>query len=294
MINTQHELSVRRQCEELSLHRSYAQYEPRPQGDDTTLANLIVEIYRQYPVYGYRRITQQLQVVHGLQVNRKKVLRIMKDMGLQVIYPKPCTTRRNFEHSIHPYLLRDMNITHPHQVWQTDITYLRTPHGFMYLNAFIDVYSRTIVGWNLSNTLDTSSCLVALERAMAAYGVPEIINTDQGGQYTSHEWISRLQEYGIRISMNGVGRSNDNAHIERLWRTIKYEGFVLFPYVTVVELKESIRQTIHWYNYQRLHSALDGQTPWQRLQRSLIKTDESTTLTKMVIMTSKQGTALYV
>ena len=294
MINTQHKLSVRQQCEHLGLNRSYVQYEPRVQSDDTTLANLIAEIYRQYPVYGYRRITRQLQVIYRLQVNRKKVLRIMQDMGLQAIYPKPCTTKRNPENSIHPYLLRDMNITHPHQVWQTDITYLRTPHGFMYLNAFIDVYSRTVVGWSLSNTLDTASCLVALERAIAAYGIPDIINTDQGCQYTSHEWIHTLKELGIRISMNGVGRSNDNAHIERLWRTVKYEGFVLFPYGTVVELKESIRQTIQWYNHQRPHSALDGQTPWKKLQQTLQQQKNSTILNEVIMMASEQGKALYI
>lgn len=141
MINPDHKLSVRQQCEELDLHRSYAQYEPRLQSNDTTLANLISEIYREYPVYGYRRVTQQLQMVHGFTVNRKRVLRMMRGMELQAIYPKPCTTQRNPEHSVYPYLLRNMNITRPHQVWQTDITYLRTPHGFMYLNAFIDVYS---------------------------------------------------------------------------------------------------------------------------------------------------------
>lgn len=294
MINPEHKLSVRLQCQELDLHRSYAQYEPVCPADDTTLANLISELYRQYPIYGYRRITQQLQVIHGLQVNRKKVLRLMKDMEIQAIYPKPCTSKRNRDHQVYPYLLRDMKITHSHQVWQTDITYIRTPHGFVYLNAFIDVWSRTVVGWSLSNTLETSSCLMALERAIARYGSPGMINTDQGCQYTSADWMAYLKSHNIAISMNGVGRSNDNAYVERLWRTIKYEGFVLHPFSTVSELKESIRQTIHWYNYQRPHSSLDGQTPFQKLQESSIKKEESTTLTKTTTMALEQGMALYI
>lgn len=135
---------------------------------------------------------------------------------------------------------------------------------------------------------------MALERAIAAYGIPDIINTDQGCQYTGHEWINTLKELGIRISMNGVGRSNDNAYVERLWRTVKDEGFVLFPYTAVVELKESIRQTIQWYNHQRPHSALDGQTPLQKLQQSLAKQEDSTTLIEAIMMTSEQEKALYI
>lgn len=151
-----------------------------------------------------------------------------------------------------------------------------------------------VVGWSLSNTLDTASCLVALERAMADYGVPEMMNTDQGCQYTGHEWINMLKDHGIRISMNGVGRSNDNAYVERLWSTLKYEGFVLFPYATVVELKESIRHTIHWYNHQRPHSSLAWQTPLQKLQENSIKMEDSTRLTKIITMPSEQEATLYI
>lgn len=294
MINPQHKLSLRKQCGYLGLNRSYIHYEPCSQADDTSLANMIADIYRRFPVYGYRRITHQIQALYGLKVNHKKVLRMMQIMGIQAIYPKPCTSRKNHEHRVFPYLLKGYEITHPHQVWQTDITYIRTPHGFMYLNAFIDVFSRVVVGWCLSNTLDTTSCLRALEQAILSFGLPYMINTDQGCQYTSHEWVGFLQSQNIFISMNGAGRSNDNAYVERLWRTIKYEGFVLYPFNTVVELKESIRQTLHWYNHQRPHSSLDGQTPFGAMQQNTTKKEKSTPTLDGGIISTRQEKALYV
>ena len=179
MINPEHKLSIRKQCFYLSLNRSYVNYKAILLPDDTTVANAIAEIYRQYPVYGCRRISQELERSYGITVNNKRVLRVMRELRTQAIYPKPCTTKRNQDHAVFPYLLRGMAIHYPHQVWQTDITYIRTPHGFMYLNALIDVFSRAVVGWNLSNTLNTASCLRSLEQAIQSFGLPTIVNTQE-------------------------------------------------------------------------------------------------------------------
>ena len=195
--------------------------------NDSMLANEIQEIWLEMPFYGYRRITVQLRR-NGYDVNHKCVLRLMNDMNLQALYPRPKTTKRNKDHKVYPYLLRDLLITRPNQVWATDITYIAMPTGgFMYLVALIDVYSRFILSWRLSNTLDTSFCLDMLDQALSNYNKPEIINTDQGCQFTSQLWINRLNDAGIKISMDGVGRCHDNIIIERFWRTIKHEHILV-------------------------------------------------------------------
>ena len=207
----------------MGLNRSTLYYKEKPEDiDDIDLLNAIRDAWERYPFYGYRRITRELRA-NGIKVNRKRVQRIMAWGGIQAIYPGPNTSRRNKLHAIHPYLLGDISITQANQAWMVDITYLRMPKGFMYLVALIDVYSRYIVGWSLSNTLDTEFCIDALKQGIADVQ-PEMINSDQGCQFTSDDWINFLREWEIKISMTGQGRCIDNVFIERLWRTIKYEA----------------------------------------------------------------------
>lgn len=255
-------LSVRRQSQLLLLNRSSLYLQPKIK-DDSYLCNLIVEIYSNYPMYGYRRITAILRR-EGTKVNRKLVQRLMQEMNLRAIYPGPNTSRRNLADKVYPYLLSSTAVTRPNVVWQTDITYLRVQGGFMYLVALIDVYSRVIVGWQLSNSLCVNSCLTAFEEAIDKYGKPDIINSDQGSQFTSNEWTQTLQKHGIAISMTGKGRCNDNANIERLWRAFKYEGSYLYKWHTVPELKANIPKWVNWYNYQRPHQALNYLTPYEK------------------------------
>lgn len=196
----------------------------------------------------------------GLTVNHKRVFRLMKLMGIEAIYPKPRTTVREPEHRVYPYLLRDLLIDRPNQVWATDITYLRLQTGFMYLIAIIDVFSRYILSWELSNTLDRDFCICALEAALKL-AKPEIMNTDQGVQFTSTDWINILTENNIKISMNGQGRCIDNVYPERLWRTIKYEDFYLKDYQTGWELRDGLKRYLTFYNNERYHQALNYRTP---------------------------------
>ena len=192
MIHKKVKMSIRHQCYLLNVHRSTQAYQPAVK-DDTEIANKIHDLYVQYPVYGYRRITACLRH-EGVLVNHKRILRLMRMMNFCAIYPAPKTTISDDSHKKYPYLLRGLAVTHPHQVWQVDITYLRTNHGFMYMNALIDVYSRHIVGWSLRNTLDAQSCLDTFEKAVFKYGIPEIINSDQGSQFTGNLWIETLQK----------------------------------------------------------------------------------------------------
>ncbi|WP_341764676.1 IS3 family transposase [Candidatus Tisiphia endosymbiont of Beris chalybata] len=213
-------------------------------------------------MYGYRRITAILRR-EVVIVNSKKVRRLMKLMNLQAIYPSINTSKRNLKEAIYPYLLSGLEVIKPNQVWQVDITYLRVQSGFMYLVALIDVYTRLVVGYRLSNSLNTESCLLALEDAIAKYGKPSIINSDQGSQFTSEDWINELRRCVISISMTGKGRCNDNAHIERLWRSFKYEGSYLYRCTSVLELKNNIPKWLNWYNNQRPHQALEYKTPFE-------------------------------
>lgn len=221
LINSDHQsLSLRRQCELLDINRSTLYYEKKVVGiDDVYLLNEIREIWERYPFYGYRRITRELKS-KGYHVNRKRVRRLMKIAGIQAIFPGPNTSRRNKLHAIHPYLLRDITINHANQVWMIDITYLRLAQGFVYLVALIDVHSRYVVSWKISNTLETTFCMESLKSGLMT-AVPEIINSDQGCQFTSDEWILFLREKNIKISMTGKGRCLDNVYIERFWRSVK-------------------------------------------------------------------------
>lgn len=255
------ELSLRRCCELLGLNRSTLYYKEKPTDiDDIDLLNTIREIWERHPFYGYRRITKELRVNGGIKVNRKRVQRLMVWGGIQAIYPGPNTSRRNKLHAVHPYLLRELSITHVNQVWMVDITYLRMPNGFVYLVALIDVYSRYVVGWSLSNTLDTGFCIDALKTGLAE-AQPEIINSDQGCQFTSDDWINFLRDWGIKISMTGKGRCLDNIYIERFWRSLKREEFYLNEYGSVKELRKAISAYIEFYNRRRWHQSLGYKTP---------------------------------
>jgi putative transposase len=255
------ELSARRRCELLGVNRSTLYYKEKPvEIDDIDLLNLIRDAWEQHPYYGYRRITKELRAYQGIKVNRKRVARLMAWGGIVAIHPGPNTSRRNKLHKVYPYLLRDLEITRPNQVWQVDITYLRMPDGFMYLVALIDVHSRYVVSRALSNTLDTVFCIEALKLALGN-AQPEIINSDQGCQFTSDDWINYLGEWEIKISMTGKGRCSDNIYIERFWRSLKREEFYLNEYDSVKELRKAIGAYIEFYNHRRWHQSLGYKTP---------------------------------
>lgn len=227
--------------------------------DDTALLNRIRDIWQRYPFYGYRRITRQLKS-ENLVVNKKRVQRLMREHNIKALYPKPNTSKGNKSHAVYPYLLSKLDIDKPDQAWQVDITYLRHGQGFMYLVVLIDVYSRFVVGWSLSNTLDTSSCIDALETSTVSR-CPDIINSDQGCQFTSDAWISAVNGIGSKIRMTGKGRCLDNIYIERFWRSFKQEEFYLNDYTSVAELTSAIERYIHFYNNERWHQSLDYKRP---------------------------------
>jgi putative transposase len=255
-----HRLSVRSQCRLLDLNRSNLYYKPVPHLGDTELINQILEIHERVPQYGYRRIHAQLNL-DGTEVNRKRVQRLMRLLEIQALYPKPKTTMRGNAHKVYPYLLGGLSVDQPHQVWQVDITYLKLPQGFVYLTALIDIYSRFVVSWRLSISLSQESCLEAFEDALWSHGAPDIVNSDQGVQFTSESWEKMCLDNAIAISMSHKGGSTDNAYIERFWRTLKYEGFYLDIPESVPELKHKVGEFIKWYNEERLHSSLGYDTP---------------------------------
>jgi putative transposase len=253
-------LSVRRQCALLGLNRSSLYYEPVPETvENLRLMRRIDEQYTACPYYGSRKMTVWL-VQHGEVVNRKRVQRLMRLMGLEAIYPKPRLSLAGRGHRIYPYLLRNVGIERPDQVWSSDITYIPLPTGFMYLAAIIDWYSRYVLAWRLSNTLDGSFCLDMLEEALSR-GKPEIFNTDQGVQFTAEAWTGRLQSDGVAVSMDGRGRCLDNVFVERLWRSVKYEDIYLRGYETVPQLYEGLGRYFPHYNTERMHQSLDYRTP---------------------------------
>ena len=267
MINRDYQrLSVRQQCELVEIHRSNLYYQPRPKADDSILMNKVHELWLKRPFYGYRRITQALKW-EGHRLNYKRILRLMREMNLQALYPKKNLSKPGANHKIYPYLLKGLTIDHPNQVWATDITYIKLSQGVVYLVALIDLFSRYIVSWELSNCIDRTFCIVMLERAFKR-GLPEIINTDQGAQFTSQEWISRLEQDDIQISMDGVGRCMDNIYIERFWRTLKYEDMHLMAYEDMRDAYNKISAYIHFYNSERLHSSLGYKTPAEVYERN--------------------------
>lgn len=248
------------QCALLGLPRSSWYYQPAaPDPLTQELLNRLDEQYTRTPFYGSRRMTAWLQS-QGYPVNRKRVRRLLQILGLEAIYPKPKTSQPAPSHRIYPYLLRGLPITHADQVWSADITYLRLAQGWLYLMAILDWYSRYVVAWEVSNTLDTAFCVTALERALAQTQ-PGIFNTDQGCQFTSQEFTGRLHAAQVRISMDGRGRALDNIFVERLWRTVKYEEVYLKSYTSVPEAIRNLDAYFRFYNDERLHQALEYRTP---------------------------------
>ena len=254
-------LSIRRQCELVGLNRATFYWQPTRESPlNLALMQLIDQEYTRAPFYGYRKMTVRINKHHGYAVNRKRVARLMHKMGLQAIYPQPRTSIPDRQHKKYPYLLRGLDINRPNQVWSTDITYVPMPQGFMYLVAIIDWFSRFVIAWQLSNTLDGAFCLEALQRALQ-FGQPEIFNTDQGAQFTAHGFTNELETAGIRVSMDGRGRFLDNIFVERLWRTVKYEDIYIKEYATVLALFTGLKDYFHLYNNERPHQSLDYRVP---------------------------------
>ncbi len=261
MIKKAHrKLSIRKQCELLGISRSGIYYEPAEEGEyNLKLMDLIDEQYTKTPYYGSPKMTVILKQ-QGYEVNIKRVKRLMRLMGITAIYPKPNTSKKGADHKIYPYLLKEISIKRPNQVWCTDITYIRMVGGFMYLVAVMDWYSRYVISWELSNSLETWFCTDALNAALA-YAKPDIFNTDQGAQFTSDAFTSILNSNEIKISMDGKGRCMDNIMIERLWRSLKYEDIYLKNYQTVDELYEGLTRYFYTYNQERPHQSLKYLTP---------------------------------
>ena len=256
------ELSVRQQCDLLDLNRSTYYYVPATESPlNLHLMRLIDEQYLRTPFYGWPRMTVYLQN-QGYAVNHKRVQRLMHKMGIQALYPKPSLSKANPAHKIYPYLLRNLAITHPNQVWSTDITYIPMPNGFMYLVAVIDWFSRYVLAWHLSNTLDGIFCVDTLQQALQR-GRPAIFNTDQGAQFTATAFTTLLEKAAIQISKDGKGRALDNIFIERLWRSVKYEDVYLKRYDTVPTLFAGLDAYFTFYNHERPHQSLDYRTPAQ-------------------------------
>lgn len=231
-----------------------------PDKYELQLLSLIDAEYTRHPFYGSRRMVVHLGVL-GHVVNRKRVRRLMGILGLVGMAPGPNTSKPHPEHKIYPYLLRGVVVTRPNQVWSTDITYIRLGRGFVYLTAVIDWYSRNVLAWRLSNTIDSSFCVDCLEQALRAYGTPETFNTDQGCQFTSEAFTSVLKLHDIKISMDGRGRALDNIFVERLWRSVKYEDVYLKGYVNMPELQKGLAKYFHFYNTERPHQSLGNWTP---------------------------------
>ncbi len=270
MIDKKHSrLSIRRQCQVLDLGRSTYYY--RPQGEsefNLELMKKIDELFLECPFYGSRQIRTSLRDL-GYGVGRKRVQRLMRKMGLMAIYHKPKTSQPHPDHKVYPYLLGNLEINRPNQVWCSDITYIPMRRGFMYLVAIMDWHTRAVLSFRLSNTMEADFCVAALNEALSRYEAPEIFNTDQGSQFTSREFTQALKDTGAKISMDGRGRWLDNVMIERLWRSLKYECVYLREDETVSQLRGSLRWWFDLYNYRRPHSALDGEKPMIEYQKTL-------------------------
>ena len=261
MVDKRDTLSIKRQCELLDVPRSTFYHVPKPVSEEElALMKLIDCCHLKHPYYGSRRIRDWLED-EGYRVNRKRVQRLMRTMGLVASYPKRNLSLANQAHKVYPYLLRNLTIDHPNQVWATDITYIPMARGFVYLVAIMDWYSRCVLSWRLSNTLDTSFCVDALNEAIELYGTPEIFNTDQGSQFTSEEFTDVLKAHDIRISMDGKGRWVDNVFVERLWRSVKYEEVYLKAYDNMSDARVSLGIYFDFYNTERRHQSLGRRTP---------------------------------
>jgi putative transposase len=256
------QLSIRRQCELLGISRGSLYYKPEVDQEhedrDYRLLLEILAVLKERPFYGYRKIAHALQ---HLGVTRKQVRRIMHRMGLRAIYPGKQLSKPKKGARKYPYLLKDKAIWLPNQVWAADITYIKLEHGYVYLVMIIDLYSRKILSWSISNTMDAQFCISALEEAISRFGIPAIFNTDQGSQFTSEGFLEVLDRYGIQISMDAKNRALDNIYIERFWRSLKYEDIYLKDYRNVTELRAGISRYVRFYNSERFHQSLGYATP---------------------------------
>jgi len=263
MTNKKHkQLSMVRQTELLSVNRSCVYYKKKEESElNKELKILIKSQYDKHPYYGVPRMLEWLRKDKGFSVNKKRIERLYKELNIRAIMPKRNLSKQDKTHKKYPYLLKDLEIKRAMQVWQTDITYLPMGKGFMYLTAIIDVYSRYVVGWSVSNTMSAEWCKSVLEKAVNSYGKPEIVNTDQGSQYTSDTFINHLQLNGIAISMDSKGRALDNIYIERIWRSIKYEDLFLKSYENGLDLYYGLNEYFEFYNNERRHQSLDYKTP---------------------------------
>ena len=261
MINRTHDLPVVRQCQLLALSRSTAYYQPQPISEvELTLRRRIDALHLDYPFAGARMLRDLLRQ-EGDTIGRTRVRTLMTRMGIEAVYRKPRTSQRHPAHTVYPYLLRQLEITRPNQVWAADITYIPMRRGFVYLFAVLDWASRRVLAWRLSNTLTTDFCIEAVQEAVTRYGTPDIFNTDQGSQFTSLEFTGLLKAHGIAISMDGRGCWRDNVLVERLWKSIKYEEVYLHAYETVSAAQQGVERYLTFYNQTRPHRALDGHTP---------------------------------
>jgi putative transposase len=258
-------LSLKEQCNILSIHRSGLYYKSKGESPlNLKLMKTIDRYFIDHPYYGAERMTDYLNMDLGYCVNIKRIRRLYKLMNLRTIYARPKTTRRNQSHAVYPYLLKNLKIERPNQVWQTDITYIPMFRGFMYMAAIIDVYSRKVLNWSISNSMTADWCIELLEDTIRMHGTPEIHNSDQGSQYTSAEYIEVLKKHQIKISMDGKGRASDNIYIERFWRSIKQEKIYLNPPNGGVELYQMVKDYIQFYNENRRHTEIGKMPPDQK------------------------------
>ena len=261
MISREHPLPIAKQCLVLNLARSTAYYKPcLLPANDLKLMQRMDKLHMDYPFAGSRMLRDML-LLEGHTIGRRHVRTLMLKMDIHAVYRKPDTSLANKQNKIYPYLLKDLVIDKPNDVFACDITYIPMAKGFVYLMAVIDWHTRRVMAWRLSNTLTTDFCLEALDEAIARYGVPKIFNTDQGSQFTSEAFTARLKEYGIQISMDGKGRWVDNVFVERLWRSVKYEEVYLKAYASITEAKQGLKQYFSFYNSRRPHQGLNGKTP---------------------------------
>ena len=261
MIDRRHKLPVVQQAKLLDLSRSSVYYLPKPTPDaDLRLMRRMDELHLEYPFAGARMLRDML-ALEDHEVGRKHVGTLMRKMGIEAIYRKANTSRRNQAHRIYPYLLRDLTIERPNHVWAMDTTYIPMRRGFVYLSAVLDWATRKVLSWRLSNSLTADPCVDALEEAIMKYGAPEIMNTDQGSQFTSSDFIGLVHQHGIQVSMDGKGCWRDNVFVERLWKSVKYEEIYLHGYETVTDAKTALTRYFDFYNRRRPHSTLDGKTP---------------------------------
>lgn len=271
-------LSVVDQCRLLDISRSSYYYERRLERGEADLEDLklILKVLRDIPFYGYRKITHALREDHP-HMTRKRVRRIMRRFGLRALYAVRSLSRPRKEHKKHPYLLRGKQIRYPNQVWASDLTYSRLPGGFAYIVVIVDLFSRKVLSWRLSNSLDPAFCVAALEEAIDRYGEPAIVNTDQGSQFTSDAFVSVLKKHAIEISMDGKGRALDNIYVERLWRSLKYEDIYLHSYDTMQDLRQGVDRYFRFYNTERFHQSLEYRTPEEMHQSFVPKNQLSLT-----------------